>query len=555
MFGTIRKHSSWLWLIIIAAMVVTMVIYFSPTASTGGGARAAGDFGSIDGDKISQAEFVNASREASLAYFLSYGRWPESNPASGFDPDRETYQRLFFLKKIKDYNIQVDSESVAQAARNILTQAGRGQAVPLDAFVDQVLKGHATAEDFERYVRHQLALQQLISVVTLSSELVTPQEAQALYATFHQEIASDAVFFSGTNYQTSVTPPTPQVLGEFYTNQASLYRIPDRIQVSYVTFSASNYLAQADKLLAAETNLNAIVEENYQQRGTNFYPNLTPDEAKQKIREEMRHQVALNEARHAADEFANQLFDQEPMRSENLTALASTNHLAVKVTAPFDEENGPVEFDGGANFTRDAFRLTPDEPFAGPVLTEDAVYVAALAKKIPSTVPPLESIHAKVAADYKQSQASQMARRAGNDFAQKVATELAAGKSFAVICAEAKVKPVALPPISQSTTNVPPQLQGHVSFYQFQRVAFDVTPGKASEFSPTAEGGFVVYVEKRLPVDQAKMTADLPDFIKAIRQSRSRDALNAWLEKEGSKSMRDTPLMKPKPSPANQSPS
>jgi hypothetical protein len=112
-----------------------------------------------------------------------------------------------------------------------------------------------------------------------------------------------------------------------------------------------------------------------------------------------------------------------------------------------------------------------------------------------------------------------------------------------------------LPPISQSTTNVPPQLQGHVSFYQFQRVAFDVTPGKASEFSPTAEGGFVVYVEKRLPVDRAKMTADLPDFIKAIRQSRSRDALNAWLEKEGSKSMRDTPLMKPKPSPANQSPS
>ena len=37
MIGTIRKHSSWLWFIIIAAVIVSFVFYFSPSSRMGNG--------------------------------------------------------------------------------------------------------------------------------------------------------------------------------------------------------------------------------------------------------------------------------------------------------------------------------------------------------------------------------------------------------------------------------------------------------------------------------------------------------------------------------------
>src|SRR6185436_11262120 len=101
-------------------------------------------------------------------------------------------------------------------------------------------------EDLERFIRHELALQQLISVAGLSGKLVTPQEAQSIYEREHQEVAAQAVFFSASNYLASVSAP-PEAVSQFYTNQMARYRLPDRVQVSYVKFGISNYLAEATK--------------------------------------------------------------------------------------------------------------------------------------------------------------------------------------------------------------------------------------------------------------------------------------------------------------------
>ena len=44
-------------------------------------------------------------------------------------------------------------------------------------------------------------------------------------------------------------------------------------------------------------------------------------------------------------------------------------------------------------FAKAAFALTPEEPMAGePILSEDAVYVIALKKRIPSEVQPLDAV-------------------------------------------------------------------------------------------------------------------------------------------------------------------
>lgn len=540
MFGTFRKHQSWLLVTIIAAMILGLVIYFNPSASSG--PRGPGEqLGTIDGEKVTRTDYINTGREVQLAYLIRRGAWPND---SSFDLESQIYQRLFLLKKIKDHQIHVDEESVAQAARNILAQLGGGQPIPVETFVKEILAPNATEQDFVRYIRNELALQQLFSVVGISSEFVTPQEARQLYIRENQEIATHVVFYSGTNYQTSVGTPTEEELKTFYTNQIFAYRQPEQIQLNYVSFAASNFYAQADTEIAGITNLNQLVDLEYERLGTNAFPEAKiPEEAKAKIRADHRKQVALRLAYGRAVSFMDELLAKDPVVAENLNILARSNNLVVKTTAPFDAQNGPSELDSGEFYAQAAFRLTPQEPFPDqPFSGSDEIYVVALAKRIPSEIQPYETVKDQVASDYRRSRSIETARRAGNDFARALADGLGTGKTFNEIVSGAHVKAVALPPVSLSTTNVA-HLEGLVNLNQFKNVAFDTQPGKASNFSPTADGGFVVYVEKRLPLDEAKISAELPAFTRLVRQARREEAINAWFQREASQSLRDTPLM------------
>ncbi len=56
--------------------------------------------------------------------------------------------------------------------------------------------------------------------------------------------------------------------------------------------------------------------------------------------------------------------------------------------------------------------------------------------------------------------------------------------------------------------------------------------GKASEPEGSRDGVFVLYVEKRLPVDEAKMKTELPGFLATIRQTRENEVFNGWLSRE-----------------------
>ena len=179
----------------------------------------------------------------------------------------------------------------------------------------------------------------------------------------------------------------------------------------------------------------------------------------------------------------------------------------------------------------------------------DGVYVIALNKKIPSEIPPLDQIRAQVVKDYQFNQALNLARKAGMDFYQTLTNGLAQGKTLAAICADAKLQLVDLPPFSLSTRELP-QVEEHLPLNQFKQIAFTTPLGKVSPFQMTTEGGVIVYVKSKLPLDEAKMNATLPAFANYVRQSRQNEAFNDWFRKEAEKGLRDTPLARPQTPPA-----
>ena len=117
-------------------------------------------------------------------------------------------------------------------------------------------------------------------------------------------------------------------------------------------------------------------------------------------------------------------------RVGNLEELAKKKGLAVHTTAPFDSEEGPQDINVPPNFTSTAFKLSTEEPFSGPIPAEDGVYVLALKRTIPSEIPPLKSIEAKVTKDYRNAKATQLAQQAAFKFDATLTNGLAQGKTF-----------------------------------------------------------------------------------------------------------------------------
>jgi hypothetical protein len=320
------------------------------------------------------------------------------------------------------------------------------------------------------------------------------------------------------------------------------------MQVSYVKFDLTNFAAEATNELAKMTNLDQEIDTAYRQHGTNLLNELkvkTLEEAKVKYRETRLKMFEAQSAQKKAGEFATALFDMMPVRPENLDILARSNGLAVAVSAPFDREDGPKDLDVDEEFSKAAFALTPADPFAPPLLGKEAVYVIAFNKQIPSETPPLDKIQDQVTADYKHSQALAKARQEGAAFSQKVTAGMAQGKTFAAICEENKTKLVTLPAFSLSTRSLP-EVAEHVNIDQIRQLAFSTPVGKVSNFQATSDGGVILHVKSKLPLDVRKLNEELPGYANNLRLMRQQDAFNMWFSREAEKGLRDTPLLQRK---------
>jgi SurA N-terminal domain len=532
MFATIRKHQKWLLVVIVGLTIFSFVFIWGSNSRMGGGGYRGGNtpsYGKLNGEDISPEEFNKARREYVLESFFNTGEWP-GDPRStrtDWDIQRETYFRLLMAQKEKELGIQVSTESVADFARQVLNMLHLGS---LDELEEKLLKPHGlNLDDFERFGHSRVAFMQLAAVAGLSGKLVTPQEAETMYRKEHEELSSSMVYFSASNYLSHVTV-TPEALSQYYSNRQATYAIPTRVQANYVKFNVTNYLAEAKAKL---TNLTAIVDEEYRKYGTNAAAlGKTPEEAKDKLREEFLRNEAMFLAYREASQFAVDVYNKEPRNATNLHMLAAERGLPVGTTEPFDQEEGPTGWEVKPDFLKAAFALTPEEPISGAVGAEDGSYVLAYNKVIPSEIPPLKSIEAKVTADYRNGMAAVAARQAGVAFANSLTNGLPPGKSFAGAAADAGLKSESLPPFSVSTRKLPAELADRVDLNYLKQAGFSTELGKVSPFVPTHDGGFVLCPQSVKPASDEEVKKELPEFLAMMRQARQNDAFNQWFNQQ-----------------------
>ncbi len=547
MFASFRRYQKWIWILGVIVIIPSFVIFFSPDVSFSGTNSDQPNLGSIAGKPITVEEFRAAYAETRLSHFFrNNGTWPNNDENSQTSLQRDTVFRVFLVHKLKEMDIHVSDKAVGRLTRERIGD------YPYDNFVKEMLfPGGVTAADFERFIHNEAGIQQLVGAAAVSARLLNPREAEDLYRKENQEIVTEAAVFWAVNNLDQINP-TPEAVAQFYTNRMALYRVPERLVVSYVEFPVTNFFAEADKQMAQRTNLNSFIDEQYFKGGTNAFKDtngivLSEAAAKARLREDVRKDFSRLAARRAANDFGTELSNQQ---QPSVDKLAAAKGLPVKFTPPFDRMHGLDELNFPPDFRQKALSLSEQVPVIfAPIVGEDAVFVVGYKSKTPSEMPPLEKIKERVTADFKYSQALDMARTNGAAFQNTLTNGLAQKKSFTELCAAAKVKTVPLPTFSPSTRELP-GLDERISLRTLQGIAFDLAPGEASHYlSAGTNGGFILYARARLPLDDAKVKTELPDYINRLRQYRLSEAFNQWFRKQAETAQLVVPQKEPAVAP------
>jgi hypothetical protein len=150
-------------------------------------------------------------------------------------------------------------------------------------------------------------------------------------------------------------------------------------------------------------------------------------------------------------------------------------------------------------------------------------------------------IHDRVVKDFQNREAAMKAQSVGTNFYYNATVQMAAGKTFAQAAVAAGQSPVVLKPFSLSS-QVVPEVEGRAELNELKQAAFTTSVGHISQLMPTEDGGFVLFVQSLLPMDEAAKNVELPKFLAQMRHSRESEAFNLWLQNEANRELRDTPV-------------
>lgn len=538
MLERIRKHQKWLWFLLIIVVIIAFVIFFTPTIGRGPRIRH-GVVGIVLGRQISTEEFISIQREVQLAFFLRYNVWPDSLIArqADFDPVAEAKQRLLLIELARQAGIKVDDKAIAEWVRTHLGDPQRpGLAREIyQKLIDSELLRRAGIgpKEFNEFIRHEVMISQLLDTISTFGQLVTPREAMRRYQDLNEKFITEAIVLELTNYLAQVQP-TPEDLLQYYSNHINRYSLPERRSVYYVKFPLTNYLANAEAELANQPNLQQLLEQEYQRRGTNSFLNadgtpLSPEEAKKQLMDELKQQRAQIFARKAASEFGQMVWNIEPWSVQNLLKVASDSGINIHELEPFSQSQPPKEPPLSHQAIQVIFELTDEKPFTGPILLSDGVYMFGLKEKIPPQTQPFEQVKEQLEQQYRREKAMELLMNAATQIKASLTNALAAGQSFEQAVQALGFSPVKLPEFSLSS-GMPDNWDQRIMFSTVQSAVRNLGKGQLSDPLPARDGRCLIYVIERVTPSSQQDRNEIIKLVHDMAQANRMQAFQEWFE-------------------------
>lgn len=545
MIGTIRRHSQWLWWIIVAAVIVSFVwFYGSSNRSLDAlfSGRGSGRGIAIFGEEVRPEQVQATARLVQFNNYLQDRSSQSRRTRSEEQLQNEVYQQVLIQRQLDASGILPGTEAVGVALRDQFKNpnAAAPSAEQVKQAYEQFLKSIETSgyteADFAALLRYRLSVDHLRELVSVPAGLVTPREAAAEFKRENETVLASAVTLNVTNYLPAVTA-TDVALGQYYSNNLARYRTSEKVGVNYVRFESSNHLAEAEGLIAKNPNLTTLLEQEYRkqtnQNATAFVDvegrPLSKEAALAKIRDDAQKADALQLAYKEAAVFYNGL-GQKKITAANFNSYAASNHVTVYTVPAVGDLAVQPAFSGIRNAMETLGGLSQGRPFTQPLSTGDAILLVAFRERISSEIQPFATVRARVENDFKQQEALQAARTAARAFLGQLTDGLAAGKTFSDLAQQQGFQVIDLPPFSSAMNQVE-GLPAGLSIYELKNTLGTAKPGEVRLLD---QGGSpsVVYLKERKAVAEETLKAGLNSYTQELRQRREYSVFNEWFRQK-----------------------
>ena len=565
MFGTVRKHSQPLWIVIIIMVVISFVVYFTPGydpfENQGGTATEADVELSFARGQVLLEQALNMSQQ--FGGFLPPSLNAQALAAQFGDQDLNrdgevdvsgldyaAHIRLLRLRKAASLGIIV-SDNMVKARLEQMFSNPNDQKFSQDAYTGFLTQyrnagllgpGKGGEEQFQELIREQITFQQLDNLMTRSVGFFTDEATAGQQTMDNKLYTAQAIFFSTSNRTDSVTN-FASIATNFYPTLSDRYFIEPKRQVAYVMFPVAPYLEDAEK----EIKLDDLVKERVDKHmnstnsvdhftdanGTKLVAGASLDAAAlADIRETQQaalDAITLPKAKVPTTEFRKALFggDQSEWTIDQLYAKAKAQGMEVQ-SAITDRANAAALLPQALVDAAFGPSLKPGQLSTSAVeVAGEGYYVWGFEKLIEGRPRKHEELTDEEKAEVKEAfiaaEVKKLASEEGNDYRDSLAELTAEGESVEDLLNLSKQTVISLPAMTLSATDVnATALEGLATVTEIQSVIGNLErenrslakPNWLSSYNPASTegvGGFIVHVSK-VENGPAPSTEDLRVF-------------------------------------------
>jgi peptidyl-prolyl cis-trans isomerase D len=487
MINVMRTNQRWLMIVVSVLVLISFLWYFSNRTQVD--QMVSDKAGTMYGRGVTATEMQRTVREIQTAYDLNLSALTDPEITGSQDIGAAVVNHLVMLHEVQAFGIVPTDEEVFEAEQKLpaFQTNGAFDSAKYTAFLTDKLGPRGFTEgQVEDLVRKNLQFAKLRQIVDAPT-VVTPLEIRTTYEQSFAKTDASVVRLPIAALKASIQPTEADIKKYFdEQKQSPQLQQPEKRRVQYVKFA----LTDDQKKLTGKARTEA----------------LQPD-----ADQAARFLESLLDAK-GADGFAKQ---------------AAAQKLVVKTTPDFEQDQSSG-FEEAAipEFAGAAFRLTKADPDSDvPLQTQDAFYVLHLDNVTPERPMTLDEARPKIIAAIQDTRAQTALAAQAQEVRAKIADALKAGKPFAAAATAAGQTAQDVTPFSaaEPARDVP-------GAEEIAEAAQELGPGELSKFLPGADGGMLVYVRDREPIDEAKFAEQRQMLTGNLLNRKRRFYFYEWLK-------------------------
>jgi len=486
MINIFRKHQQGLMVAVTILVIISFVVLYNLPKLDKHGSDSPNNIATVYGRGIGEIEVQRYARKLQLCADLGLFDLLQSLAGASRERMYEDFVwNMIVLEHEADANqVRPTDDEVVEAVKHLEPFQTGGQFDPekYATFIQDKLspKGF-TEQQLEDVVRDDLKLNKIKAIIG-STVAAAPSELRVAFETQYQKTELSLVRFDLAGIAAGLQISDDDARKAFDLRKDSL-KSEEKRQVKLVTFP----LPSGDKSLQGKERTEA-----------------------------------LQKLANRATEFTQAML----VKDADFDAVAAKFNLPVEKTGEFTQAKPDPKIAGNASLVTEAFRISLNDPNSDAIQTDSGFTVFHLEKIIPARPLTFEEASANLKEALKGERARETLNVRSSDIHKKLDDALKAGKSFADAAKELGLKVESFPSFSLAELG---DLLKKPEAPAIIQKSMELNVGQVSDLVPVADGGVLVYVDKRQPVSEEQFNKEKTSLTESFTRSKRTMAFREWL--------------------------